>query len=61
MNLPKNLPQAARIQIFWCGDTNCGRPHVVLFDERDSPIASFVTPIGWSQKLWKIDNQSKPK
>jgi hypothetical protein len=38
------VPQAHSVEIRSCGDRECGRPHVVLFDENHQPIAQFVCP-----------------
>jgi hypothetical protein len=39
-----NIPQAHSVQIMWCENPKCNRPHVVLFDEHDEPFAEFVLP-----------------
>jgi hypothetical protein len=36
--------QASSVQVFFCGDPECRRPHVVLFDEDKIPFAQFVMP-----------------
>jgi hypothetical protein len=42
--LISDAPQASSVQVFFCGDPECRRPHVVLFDENQIPFAQFVMP-----------------
>lgn len=37
-------PQADYVRVYFCGDPQCHRPHVVLFTETDGVIAHFVVP-----------------
>ena len=44
ISVPEDCPQASSVQVVFCCDPGCGRPHVILFDENDKPIATFVAP-----------------
>jgi hypothetical protein len=37
-------PKANSVQVYYCESETCHRPHVVLFDKDDMPIAQFVCP-----------------
>lgn len=37
-------PQATSVQVFFCNNPRCHRPHVVLKDENGKPFAQFVMP-----------------
>jgi hypothetical protein len=41
----EGVPQAHHIGFGTCGE--CPMPHVILFDERDRPIAQFIPPNGF--------------
>jgi hypothetical protein len=54
-------PQAHSIRIFWCADPiGCGRPHVVLQDDRGMPLAQFVVPVNWPEHLLEADRRGPP-
>ncbi len=42
----RGVPSAASVRVMWCHDPEglCRRPHVLLLDEADKPIAQFVMP-----------------
>jgi len=44
ISVPSDCPHATYVQVAFCGDPNCGRPHVILFDENNNPIATFCAP-----------------
>jgi hypothetical protein len=51
-------PRADSIRIWWCPHkVTCGRPHVVLLDKQEKPIAEFVVPVGWSKELLEADER----
>lgn len=39
-----NARQAHSVQVFFCANPRCLRPHVVLKDEHGKPFAHFVLP-----------------
>jgi hypothetical protein len=39
-----NTPQAYSVHVSFCENPRCRRPHVVLLDRNDKPIAHFVCP-----------------
>jgi hypothetical protein len=41
------VPQAYRVDWFYCENPKCRRPHVVLFDANDKPFAQFVISEMW--------------
>jgi hypothetical protein len=43
-NVPDSVPQAHGVGVFYCDELDCHRPHVMLFDEHENPIAHFVMP-----------------
>jgi hypothetical protein len=42
VNLLEEIPAAHGIGIVMCPDPQCGRPHIVLFDEDEEAIAHFI-------------------
>jgi hypothetical protein len=40
----RHAPQAHSVRIMFCVGQECQRPHVVLFNEDEEVIASFVLP-----------------
>lgn len=38
------VQQADGVGLFYCDEPECRRPHIMLFDEHDNPIAHFVMP-----------------
>lgn len=38
----RGIPQAHSVQVFTCGDPECGHPHVVAFDEHGKPVLVMI-------------------
>ena len=43
-DVPDEIPQAHGVGVFFCDEPDCKRPHVMLYDEHDKPLAHFVVP-----------------
>lgn len=44
-------PHAHWVHVYYCDGPECNRPHVVLFDHDDMPMAQFVVPDGFMKRL----------
>lgn len=40
----EGVPQAHSVQVIFCEDPKCMRPHVLLRDDEGRPVAHFVVP-----------------
>jgi hypothetical protein len=53
------IPCAHSVSIYWCGDEECGYPHVILHDSEGKPYAQFLPPEGFGAKLAHADDYAK--
>jgi len=48
-------PRAYSVQVWTCGDPECGRPHLMLLDAKGNTIAEAVMPDRACELLYHFD------